>query len=220
MAQYLKRIFVVLCAGALLLGGCSNKQDEETTKEEKIEITENAVYLVPDEPTSYMKTAYDEVSDALRQSDAEAEAQAVAKLFVADFFTLSNKDSDTDIGGLNYVPSETYEDMETYARFYFYNNYSSIVAELGKEELPTVKEVTVKETTPAQITYGNTNYDGYQVSVDIAYDDTKASDLKTSATLSIIKMDDYDYDTLVSINNGELSETPAPKTLMRIIALE
>lgn len=219
MFQFLKRLTAALCVGCLLLTGCNGNQEEQTEKEEKVVISENSVYLAPKDPTAYMKTAYDEVSDALASSDEEAEAQAVAKLFVADFFTLSNKTSDTDIGGLSYIPSDAYEDMEVYARFYFYNNYSSIVAEYGEEQLPCVEDVTVDDVQPAQITYGDTTYDGYEVQVTIAYADTQAPDLKTSAVLSIAKMEDYDYDTLVAINNGTLDEIPLPKTLMRVIAL-
>ena len=203
MFQLLKRLTAALCVGCLLLTGCNASEEEQTVTEEKIEISENSVYLAPEDPTAYMKTAYDEVSDALSASDEEAEAEALAKLFVADFFTLSNKTSDTDIGGLNYIPSDAYEDMEVYARFYFYNNYSSIVAEYGEEQLPT----------------GDTTYDGYEVSVEITYGDTQAQDLKTSAVLSIAKMEDYDHDTLTAINDGELEEVPLPKTLMRVIAL-
>ena len=85
--------------------------------------------------------------------------------------------------------------------------------------MPTVKEVTVNNTEEASITYDNQNYDGYKVSVEIAYEDTKAEDLKESAVLSVIKIDDYDYETLKDLNSGELEETPMPKTLMRVIAL-
>ena len=203
MFQLLKRLTAALCVGCLLLTGCNASEEEQTVTEEKIEISENSVYLAPEDPTAYMKTAYDEVSDALSASDEEEEAEALAKLFVADFFTLSNKTSDTDIGGLNYIPSDAYEDMEVYARFYFYNNYSSIVAEYGEEQLPTVEDVTVSDVQATQITYG----------------ETQAQDLKTSAVLSIAKMEDYDHDTLTAINNGELEEVPLPKTLMRVIAL-
>ncbi len=220
MFQYWKRMMMAVVACCLLLTGCNSQKEETKTEEEKIEISENAVYLAPKEPTEYMKTAYDEVSKALQKSDEEAEAQALAKLFVADFFTLSNKDSETDIGGLDYIPSGVYEDMEMYARFYFYNNYSMIVSELGKDQLPTVTDVTIKDTEPADIVYDGQSYSGYKVSVEIAYADTEASDLKTAATLSVAKMDDYDYDTLESIDSGELTETPLPKTLMRVIALE
>ena len=183
MFQLLKRLTAALCVGCLLLTGCNASEEEQTVTEEKIEISENSVYLAPEDPTAYMKTAYDEVSDALSASDEEAEAEALAKLFVADFFTLSNKTSDTDIGGLNYIPSDAYEDMEVYARFYFYNNYSSIVAEYGEEQLPTVEDVTVSDVQATQITYGDTTYDGYEVSVEITYGDTQAQDLKTSAVL-------------------------------------
>lgn len=220
MFRHWKQVLTALCACSLLLVGCNGQNEDTSKEEEKIEITENAVYLVPEDPTAYMKTAYDEVSNSLKDADEEEEAQALAKLFVADFFTLSNKESDTDVGGLNYIPSAAYEDMEQYARFYFYNNYSMIVSQLGEEQLPCVKDVTVNNVQSSTITYDGQSYDGYLIEVDIAYEDTEASDLKTNATLSIAKMDDYDYDTLESINNGELTETPLPKTLMRVIALE
>ncbi len=220
MFRHWKQVLTALCACSLLLVGCNGQNEDTSKEEEKIEISENAVYLVPEDPTAYMKTAYDEVSASLKDADEEEEAQALAKLFVADFFTLSNKESDTDVGGLNYIPSGAYEDMEQYARFYFYNNYSMIVSQLGEEQLPCVKDVTVNDVQTSTITYDGQSYDGYLIEVDIAYEDTEASDLKTNATLSIAKMDDYDYDTLESINNGELTETPLPKTLMRVIALE
>lgn len=220
MFQSLKRIMAALCVLCLLLSGCSgNKKEEQTKESEKVEITENSVYLVPENPTACMKSAYDELSKALTSGDEKAEAQALAKLFVSDFFTLSNKEADTDVGGLNYVPSDAYEDMEVYARFYFYNNYSVIKTDLGEDQLPTVKEVTVNNTEEASVTYDNQNYDGYKISVEITYEDTKAEDLKESAVLSVIKIDDYDYETLKELNSGELEETPMPKTLMRVIAL-
>ena len=104
MFQSLKRIMAALCVLCLLLSGCSgNKKEEQTNENEKIEITENSVYLVPENPTACMKSAYDELSKALTSGDDKAEAQALAKLFVSDFFTLSNKKADTDVGGLNYV---------------------------------------------------------------------------------------------------------------------
>ena len=101
MSHWMKRSLAALGACALLLTGCNDAQQEtdKDTDSEPVEITENDVYLVPDDPTAYMKTAYDEVSSALNEADEEKEAEAVAKLFIADFFTLSNKTADTDVGG-------------------------------------------------------------------------------------------------------------------------
>ena len=71
MSHWMKRSLAALGACALLLTGCNDAQQEtdKNTDSEPVEITENDVYLVPDDPTAYMKTAYDEVSSALNEAD-------------------------------------------------------------------------------------------------------------------------------------------------------
>ena len=61
MSHWMKRSLAALGACALLLTGCNDAQQEtdKNTDSEPVEITENDVYLVPDDPTAYMKTAYD-----------------------------------------------------------------------------------------------------------------------------------------------------------------
>ena len=221
MSHWMKRSLAALGACALLLTGCNDAQQEtdKNTDSEPVEITENDVYLVPDDPTAYMKTAYDEVSSALNEADEEKEAEAVAKLFIADFFTLSNKTADTDVGGLEYIASASYDDMSLYARYYFYNNYSDIKTYEGEDQLPAVVGVEVTSITPADVTYGVDTYSGYEVSARIQYADTSVSDLKTEVTLRLARMDDYDHDTREEMESGELEEIPEAKNLFRVISL-
>lgn len=220
MSHLWKYSALALTAFALLLSGCNGNKEETAKPEqsEEVTISENRVYHAPDKPTAYMKTAYDELSGALEQGDRKAEAEALAKLFAADFFTLANKTSDSDVGGLNYIASNSYEDMAVYARFYYNNNYSMIVAEQGKDQLPSVSNITVESCESSDVSYNGTAYSGYQIRVKLEYADTKVSDLKTEATLSVALMDDYDYETLQQLNEGSLSEAQS-KNLMRVIAL-
>ena len=155
MSHWMKRSLAALGACALLLTGCNDAQQEtdKNTDSEPVEITENDVYLVPDDPTAYMKTAYDEVSSALNEADEEKEAEAVAKLFIADFFTLSNKTADTDVGGLEYIASASYDDMSLYARYYFYNNYSAIKTNEGEDQLPGTYSLAVDEERTGELVY-------------------------------------------------------------------
>ena len=220
MSHWMKRSFAALGVCALLMSGCNNAQQAETdSADETVEITANEVYLVPDDPTAYMKTAYDEVSSALNEADEEAEAEAVAKLFIADFFTLSNKTADTDVGGLDYIASESYDDMSLYARYYFYNNYSAINTNEGEDQLPAVVGVEITSITPADVTYGSSTYSGYEISAQIQYAETSVSDLKSDVTLRLARMDDYDHDTREQMDAGELEEIPEAKNLFRVISL-
>ena len=141
MSHWMKRSLAALGACALLLTGCNDAQQEtdKNTDSEPVEITENDVYLVPDDPTAYMKTAYDEVSSALNEADEEKEAEAVAKLFIADFFTLSNKTADTDVGGLEYLKTEVTLRL---ARMDDYDHDTREEMESGElEEIPEAKNL-------------------------------------------------------------------------------
>ena len=53
MFQLLKRLTAALCVGCLLLTGCNASEEEQTVTEEKIEISENSVYLAPAYPTAF-----------------------------------------------------------------------------------------------------------------------------------------------------------------------
>ena len=76
--------------------------------------------------------------------DLEKYASAIVRNFVADFFTLSNKNSRQDVGGLQFFSEEIVDNFRNYAIDQFYLYLNQHIAAFGSESLPTVVSTTIK----------------------------------------------------------------------------
>ena len=101
-----------------------------------------------------------------------------------------------------------------YAKSYYYSNYGVIVNEYGKENLPKVIETNVKKVEPAEYTYFDSPCEGYDVTLEVVYEDSKLpkSMLKTSMVVSVMNISDfdfnreYDYQDVATIFEGEMKD--------------
>jgi len=73
----------------------------------------------------------------------EAYASAIVRNFIADFFTLSNKNSRSDVGGLQFFSSELVDDFRSFAIDDFYLYLNQHIDYFGHNALPTVNSTTV-----------------------------------------------------------------------------
>lgn len=200
----MKKITCLLCLSfALLLTGCGK---EEEVKPTEIKIKTNDIYTQPTNPTDAQAKLYNALTKAVK-ADATSEETAVlvARNFAMDFFTLKNKKSSQDVGGLTYLPETMRDNFVSYA-MYVYANYEIIVEADGKKALPVVSKVTstnVEANTyryndyiPADTEAGTmeqfipTTCDGYLITVEIEYEDTSVAkeELKTSMTIQVIDL--------------------------------
>lgn len=222
-----KKLFALCsCVLCLTMSACS--APTITTKEEAdqieqgeqtsthITLTENELYWAPKDPTSYIAQTYNELSASLSQDD-QAQAQAVAKAFLADFLTLKNKTSDSDIGGLDYIPSSSVANFIEYAEYYYYDDFATIRNQQGIAALPEVSQIDISNVQPATLTYKDQEYSGFTMDAKFSYT-SEASNFKTNVKCSIIKMQDIHYvsnaDVLSSKQAGEA------KNVYRVIIVE
>ena len=75
--------------------------------------------------------------------DLENYASAIVRNFVADFFTLSNKNSRSDVGGLQFFSEDVIADFRNFAIDEFYLYLNQYVEMFGSESLPTVSSTTI-----------------------------------------------------------------------------
>ena len=105
----------------------------------------------------------DEVND-------EEYAKIVSKLFVVDFYSLSDKVTSTDVGGLDFIYEKIKENFVLKATDTIYKNIQSNVYGDRKQELPKITGVEVKTITPKAVTIGDlTDQNGYTITVSITY---------------------------------------------------
>lgn len=97
-------------------------------------------------------------------------AECIAKNYVTDFYTWSNKNGMYDIGGMNYVYSPGLANIYVNARDTYYHYLNYYLDEYGQDKLPEVSSVEVLNVTkgdPMEI--DGTSYPVWFVKVHIEF---------------------------------------------------
>ncbi len=136
------------------------KGTQAETKAENI--VESMNYILRDNPTDLQKEYFAELKEAVEgeePADDVTIASLVAKNYVTDFYTWTNKRGQYDIGGLSFVYDGEFENGDHFkenvylkARDGFYKYISYYGTQYGKENLLEVEnvEVTRCEKTSSQ----------------------------------------------------------------------
>ena len=149
-------------------------------------------YVVNENDTKLFKDNFEELKKVLndKKIDNKKYAETVSKLFVIDFFTLSNKTSKNDIGGVQFVYSSYKTDFVDFARDGMYKRVNNSIEDGNNSNLPTVKSVNVsnvEEIDPSAI-FSNIDFGedkvGYEVTLDWTYKND--DDYQDSTTLTIV----------------------------------
>ena len=144
-------------------------------------------YSLQESDTELYKSEFDNLSNTLNKEtiDFEEYAKCISKLYVIDFYTLSNKLSNTDIGGLEFIYPEIKDNFKLKAKDTIYKYIEVNYNGKREQKLPEVSEVNVEEVTESKYKIGEEEFDSYVVKTRWQY----VEDLgyQTSAKLTIIK---------------------------------
>ncbi len=109
-------------------------------------------YTLDDRDTEYMKDTFKELEEILSKEEVDQNdyASVLAKLFVIDFYTLTNKINKYDVGSLEYILSSKVDSfrmkaMDTIYRDIIDNTYRDRVQQLP--EITNVEVLDVVDTT-------------------------------------------------------------------------
>ena len=168
-----------------------NNINEEQNVVEKIDQMENYDYYLDETATDYYKELYNELKTILNSEEVNDEeyAKIISKLFITDLFTLDNKITSSDIGGLQFVYPNFKEDFVNIAKNTLYSSVESNIYNDREQELPIVLGVEVSNIVESTFNYNEIEYNCYDVTVNITYE----VDLgyPTSYDLTLIKNDKY-----------------------------
>lgn len=141
-------ILVLLAAGGLVFYALSGNHNTKKSGAKVVDKIDNFDYKVADTDTKLFKSEFKKLKTILSKKEIKREdyASSVAKLFIIDFFTLDNKVTKNDVGGVQFV----YENYKTTfidkARDEFYKYVKSDLNNDRTQELPEVKEIKVENT--------------------------------------------------------------------------
>ena len=182
------RILVAI-AGVLIVTGIicclfvfhpnDNSSGPQATVESNIDRYD---YVLTSNQTSLYKSFFKELETVLNQEkvDEEAYVTLLTKLFIADFYNLDNKWTNTDVGGVQFVYSTMQDNFVLNATNTLYLYVESNLYGERTQKLPKVKEITDVTVTQDTYTYNDqTDPNAYVVNAtwsyeeDLGYDTTK-----------------------------------------------
>lgn len=150
-------------------------------------------YSLKERDTALFKSNFKDLERVLNENPINYEeyAKLVSKLFIIDVFTLSNKVSGTDIGGLDYVHKSLRDNFRDNMGNTLYKNVKSNLDGKRKQTLPEVASIDVTDIFETKYTYKKTEYPAYIVSLKWTY--TKESKYQDSIKLTLIRNKDILY---------------------------
>lgn len=134
-------------------------------KDEGIENINNK-YILYKRDSNLYKENFEKLRTILETSpvDNKEYAETIVKLFVIDFYTLDNKDENTDIGGLQYVHSNLKDNLVLNASSTMYKYIKTT------KELPRVKSITSIDTKETTYKISDKDYSAYAITINWEYD--------------------------------------------------
>nr|MBP3259080.1 hypothetical protein [Bacilli bacterium] len=194
-----KRLIILIIVIVLTLIVCGIivfdyiKDDNKKPNTAEVQITNNIKdygYVLRDTDTEYYKELFDKLKVALDKDEVDEELYAtlLSQLFVTDFYTLSNKLSNSDIGGLDFVLSTVKDNFAAKAKDTMYKSVKTNLYGDREQELPTVTKVSVDNIITNNYSYGdNKDTKAYSVKCSVTYD--KELGYPTTVKLTLVHTD-------------------------------
>lgn len=188
------RIFLVVVLLSLLIALASYalntiKKPEELQLYTVIDQIDGYDYQLTVEDGKLYKNYFFNLKEVLSNDEINYEeyAKLVAQLFAIDFYTLNNKVTNMDIGGIQFVSSSIVDNFILKATDTVYKYIKSNIGNDRKQELPEVSNVVVTDY--------NYENDKYIVTMSLEYVD----DLEYPDTLEVILKNENSKLVIISV---------------------
>lgn len=180
---------IVLILGGLIIFKLFNKKEEVKV----LKSIDLYGYHLNDNHTKSYKKEFEELEKILSNDniDDELYAKQVAKLFIIDFYTLENKKSKNDIGGLEFIKEDMKDNFIEQARSTFYKYLE--VKENRKQKLPKVTSVTIEKIENTTFKYTDNKVDKNAYKVILSWEYEKDLGYENESTMIIVKEDKKMY---------------------------
>lgn len=189
---------LLLIAGGLVFFTLKlNKKDEPAEKKAKVvDEIKNFDYTVSETDTKLFKDEFKKLKKVLSQKEVDNKeySNEIAKLFIIDFFTLDNKITKNDVGGVQFVYSGYKTTFIDKSRDEFYKYVKSNVNGDRSQELPIVETIEVASSEPVSASSELSGDQFAQISeaykVNLTWTYKKDLGYQNKATIIVVKDND------------------------------
>ena len=162
-------LFILLIILVLVIYFKFFKKEQKEIKENKVVDTiKNYDYHLKEEDSKLTSTLFNELDKVLSDEEINEEeyAKLISQLFVIDFYTLNNKLSNTDIGGIQYIHPDIKDNFIIKAENTVYKYVKSNIYGNRTQELPIITNTIIEDikvTDYTSKTYKDNN--SYQIKI-------------------------------------------------------
>ena len=166
-------LFILLIILVLVIYFKFFKKEQKEIKENKVVDTiKNYDYHLKEEDSKLTSTLFNELDKVLSDEEINEEeyAKLISQLFVIDFYTLNNKLSNTDIGGIQYIHPDIKDNFIIKAENTVYKYVKSNIYGNRTQELPIITNTIIEDikvTDYTSKTYKDNN--SYQIKIKVEY---------------------------------------------------
>ena len=147
------------------------KNEKNVVTKKELDSLELYGYTLDDYDSDLYKEYFNDLKSTLNSKEVNYEdyAKEIVKLFVSDFYTLDNILTSSDIGGVEFIPSDMVENFKMHAGDTMYNHVKTNIYGDRVQKLPIVKSVEVTNIENITYTYKDKEYSAYKVSARWEY---------------------------------------------------
>lgn len=183
-------VFLVLTIGLLVYVKIFNKTSDNkkpVVKTSVLDKMDKYGYSLDDRDTKLFKDTYYELKDVLESDniDYKIYGEKLSELFVIDLFTISNKISKYDVGGLDYLYDSEKEMFKSKVMDTLYDQVEDNSYDNREQKLPCVKSVTVNDVKETNYTVNDKKLNGYVYSIFVEYEEGLGYDTNCNVTVVI-----------------------------------
>ncbi|MDD4706430.1 MAG: hypothetical protein PHS24_04395 [Bacilli bacterium] len=191
-----KKLMIALLLLVLLYsaGGITyfylNKSSKPVIK--NISAIKNYPYTLKSNATPLMKNEFKILKDNLESNniDEESYASSIAKLFIIDLYTITNKINKYDIE-TQYIYPDAIDNYKLNVTNTLYKFVESNEKGNRTQKLPEVSQVIIEKQEPIEYEINNEKFIGYKINVSINY--VEALDYDSTSEITVIKKDNIYY---------------------------
>lgn len=147
------------------------KKDDNVNKVTNIEEIDKFGYTLKSNATETYKKEYEILKTNLKSTDINEEeyVKSVAKLFIIDLYTISNKINKYDVGGTEFVYPDSLENYKVNVENTLYKYVEDNSNNSRTQSLPEVSEVQITDFKKVKYKVSNTELDAYEVALKWSY---------------------------------------------------
>ena len=164
---------------------------KEASKDKVITEIKEYNYKLKDSKNELYKTEFKNLEKILKKEPVNYEeyAKSISKLFIIDFYSLNDKLTKNDIGGVEFVHSEIKDNFITKAENTFYKYIQNNLYNERKQSLPDVTSIKIKTITQDKFTIKKEEFECYKVTLSWKYQDNSFDSYQKEGELTLIKED-------------------------------